>query len=57
MALPVPDITLTSTNSISYRRSSVLSPAALLLINELKNVGSEMIKSKLVMPLSKGNQR
>jgi len=57
MALPVSDITLTRTDGISYRRSSVLSPAALLLIDELKNVGTEMIKSKLVMSLSKSNQR
>jgi DNA-binding transcriptional LysR family regulator len=50
-ALPVPDITLTRTVGISYRRTSVLSPAALLLIGELKAVGADMIARNLVMPL------
>ncbi len=50
-ALPVPDITLTRTVGISYRRTSVLSPAALLLIGELKTVGADMIARNLVMPL------
>jgi DNA-binding transcriptional LysR family regulator len=50
-ALPIPDITLTRTVGISYRRTSVLSPAALLLIGELKAVGADMIARNLVMPL------
>lgn len=50
-ALPVDEITLTRTVGISYRRSSVLSPAALLLIEELKKVSAEMIANKTVMPL------
>jgi DNA-binding transcriptional LysR family regulator len=50
-ALPILDITLTRTDGISFRRSSVLSPAALLLIEELKQVGKEMINQKTVMPL------
>lgn len=50
-ALPVPDITLTRTVGISYRRTSVLSPVALLLIDELKAVGADMIARNLVMPL------
>ena len=51
MALPIDEITLTRTVGISYRRASVLSPAALLLIEELKRVGAEMIDQKVVMPL------
>ena len=50
-ALPVAEIVLTRTVGISYRRSSVLSPAAILLIDELKRVSAEMIAQKTVMPL------
>jgi DNA-binding transcriptional LysR family regulator len=51
-ALPIEEITLTRTVGISYRQSSVLSPAAILLIEELKRVSAEMIENKTVMPLS-----
>lgn len=51
-ALPIEEITLTRTVGISYRRNSVLSPAALLLIEELKKVSAEMVANKTVMPLA-----
>ena len=51
VALPIDEITLTRTVGISTRRASVLSPAALILIEELKNVSIEMIDSGVVMPL------
>jgi DNA-binding transcriptional LysR family regulator len=52
VALPIDEITLTRTVGISTRRASVLSPAALMLIEELKTVSTEMIESGIVMPLS-----
>lgn len=51
VALPIEEITLTRTVGVSTRRTSVLSPAALLLIEELKNVSKDMINAKNVMPL------
>ncbi|NKB51728.1 MAG: LysR family transcriptional regulator [Rhizobiaceae bacterium] len=50
-ALPIEEITLTRTVGITTRRDSVLSPAALLLIEELKQVSAEMINAGTVMPL------
>ncbi len=51
VALPIDEITLTRTVGISFRRASVLSPATLLLMEELKNVSAEMIAGNRVMPL------
>ncbi len=51
VALPVDEITLTRTVGISYRSTSVLSPAAMLLIEELKQVSADMIESNTVMKL------
>ena len=51
-ALPVAAITLTRTVGISYRRASVLSPAALLLFDELKQVSREMVAANRVLPLA-----
>lgn len=51
VALPVDEITLTRTVGLTTRRNSVLSPAAVLLIEELKNVSKDMIQKGLVMPL------
>lgn len=51
VALPIDEITLTRTVGISYRRASVLTPATLLLIEELKKVSAKMIEHKMVMPL------
>ena len=50
-ALPIDEITLTRTVGITTRRASVLSPAALLLIEELKQVSAEMIEAGVVLPL------
>jgi DNA-binding transcriptional LysR family regulator len=52
VALPIDEITLTRTVGISTRRASVLSPAAFMLIEELKTVSAKMIESGIVMPLS-----
>ena len=51
VALPIDEITLTRTVGITTRSNSVLSPAAVLLIEELKNVSEDMIQSGKVMPL------
>jgi len=51
LALPIEEITLVRTVGISVRHASALSPAALLLAEELQQVGKEMIDRGLVMPL------
>lgn len=51
VALPIPELTLTRTVGIVYRRLAVLSPAVLLLMEELKKVSADMLRDGLVMPL------
>ena len=49
VALPIEEITLTRTVGLTTRRKSVLSPAARLLIQELKKVSEDMILNGLVV--------
>lgn len=53
-ALPIKEITLTRTVGISLRRASVLSPASVLLIDQLRKVSADMIRQRKVMPLTIG---
>jgi len=51
VALPIDTITLTRVVGIRFHRASVLNPATLLLIEELKKVTATMIAQGVVMPL------